>query len=122
MNTQTQPDIRREIVIQHARSFGILLILAACVLGYLCIYSPIQEAAAGAPSVSISIMGAFVAVTASVLGPAYLIGGSKFVELIWPPPGPWGVQNYIVFGLTLATAVAAFFALRYYLGTLGYAF
>ena len=117
-----EADQRRETVIKYARPIGAGLTVLAIVLGYLCIYTPIQEATQGAESVSVSFKGALVAVIIAVLGPAYLIGGGRFVEIIWPPPGPWGFTNYAVLTITVAVVAGVFFGLRHYLGTLGYSF
>ena len=119
---EQQIDPRREAVIKNARKIGVGLTAGAAVLAYMCIYAPIHEASQGAATLRVSFTGAVGAVILAVLGPLYLIGGGRFVEAIWPPPGPWGFTNYFISILTLAVSAGVIFGLRYYLGTLGYSF
>jgi hypothetical protein len=122
MNEQPAVDERREFVLAHARLVGGFLILAGLGLAYICIYQPMQDAETGAAKVDVSIMGALVAVISLALGPGYLIGGRRFVELIWPPPGPWRLGSYLMFVAVLALGGAIFWGFRTYLINRGYDF
>jgi hypothetical protein len=113
---EQQIDLRREAVIKNARKIGVGLTAGAAVL------APIQEASQGAATVRVPFAGAAGAVILAVLGPAYLIGGGRFVEAIWSSPGPWGFTNYFISILTLPVSVGVIFGLGYYLRTLGYSF
>jgi hypothetical protein len=112
----------RDFSLKYARQLGWLFFVCGLILGLLCIVLPIWQSKNGSSSASFSYMGAAISIIALCLAPGYIIGGRRFVELIWPQPGKWTLASILTLMVTCSICFGVFFGLRAYLARFGYSF
>ncbi len=102
------------------RAIGAFLLAVGALLGYLCVYQPLEAAERQADSVSFSLKGAVLCPIAVVMGAIYLLMGQHATTIFGtrdePKPAVW------VIGIALAAAgFGLYFWLKAALAAKGYA-
>lgn len=82
------------------RMIGVVLLISGSVLGYLCVYQPLQSAWSGAPTVSVSLKGAILA-PMCLIGLMYLALGSRVIPIMGTREKPTLAAYAIGIGLVL---------------------
>ncbi len=96
------------------------MLIGGCVLGYLCIYQPLESARSGAPQVSVSLKGAILA-PIGLIGLLYLVLGPRTTAIMGSREKPTTVAYAIGFGAVLL-GVGIYLWLRSALQAHGYDF
>jgi hypothetical protein len=102
------------------RLIGLFLLICGVVLGYLCIYQPLQSAWNGAPSLSISLKGAIFA-PIGLIGLMYLVLGPSTTAIMGTKDRPKPLAYAIMIGCLLL-GIGIYFWLRATLAAHGYEF
>jgi hypothetical protein len=110
----------RDFSLKYARQLGWLLLACGITLGVVAIVLPILLARNGDSSMSLSYFGGACSVSALCFAPGYIIGGRRFVELIWPQKGQVTFASVFTLILVCLINLGVFFGLRAYLGMLGF--
>jgi hypothetical protein len=82
------------------RVIGLVMLLGGAVLGYLCIYQPLEAAWSGAPKVSVSLKGAILA-PIGLVGLLYLVLGPRATAVMGTREKPTPAAYIIVAGAAL---------------------
>jgi hypothetical protein len=112
----------QEVVAQHPRKFGAAFTAFGLAFLYWKLVLPLQQSAAKAENISISVKATVLGVTFFVLGITYCVFGVRAVALLNPRPGQSKVLAVTCGILLTAFAFAVFFALKYVLASRGYVF
>jgi hypothetical protein len=99
---------------------GVVMIIFGALLGYLCIYQPIESARNGEASVSISLKGALLA-PIGLLGLMYLVLGSRVTAIMGTRQERKPASYVIVVGIILL-GIGTYIWLRTTLQSYGYDF
>ncbi len=87
------------------RVIGLVLLISGGLLGYLCVYEPLESARNGAPTVSVSLKGAILA-PIGLIGLMYLVLGPRATAIMGtrekPTPAAYGILiGAVLLGLGL---------------------
>jgi hypothetical protein len=82
------------------RVIGVVLLISGGVLGYFCVYQPLESAWRGAPTVSVSLKGAILA-PLSLIGLMYLVLGQRASTIMGTREKPKPTAYPITFGAVL---------------------
>ena len=105
---------------------GLLLILSGLALGYFFIYTPLDEAAQGAKTISTTMKGAVITPMVLVLGIGILIGGERFTTVISNSPektkryGKTSLTGWLVLGIAMLSGFGVYYWLENALKAYGY--
>lgn len=99
---------------------GVVLIVSGAVLGYLCVFQPLESAWGGAPTVSVSLKGALLAPIALV-GVMYLAMGQRAATIMGTREKPTPAA-YLISCVVILLGVGLYLWLRSTLQDHGYDF
>jgi hypothetical protein len=102
------------------RVIGVVLLISGGLLGYLCIYQPLESAWGGAPTVSVSLKGAILA-PISLIGLMYLGLGQRANTIMGTREKPTPTAYAIGIGVMLL-GFGLYLWLRFTLEAHGYDF
>ncbi len=102
------------------RLIGILLLAAGGLLGYLCIYQPLESASRREPKVSVSLKGAILA-PICLIGVMFLVLGSHATIIMGTRQHPKPAAYVIAIGVVLL-GIVLYIWLRRSLEAFGYDF
>jgi hypothetical protein len=106
--------------IMKERMIGAVLLISGGMLGYLCVYKPLESAWSGAPEVSLSLKGAIFAPLA-LIGLTYLVLGQHATSIMGTREKPKPAAYAITIGVLLL-GIVLYFWLRSTLQAHGYDF
>ncbi len=102
------------------RIVGVLLLLVGGMLGYFCVYDPLEAAKRGDPSVSVSLKGSILA-PVCLIGVMYVVLGAGVTPIMGTREHPKPAAYIISIGL-IALGFGLYFWLRSTLEGYGYDF
>lgn len=106
----------------NPRKTGSLSLLLGGFFIYQYMIKPMQEGAAGASHVNLSLKACGVAVFFVVFGLALILGGEPVAAVLRPAPGDSRVAAFMAGGVIAAIGIGAFFLIKSHLESLGYVF
>jgi hypothetical protein len=102
------------------RVIGVVLLLGGILLGYLCVYQPLESARHGAPTVSTSLKGAILA-PMGLIGVMYLVLGQRVNNFMGTREKPT-TAAYIIGVAAVLLGIGLYLWLRSTLQDYGYDF
>lgn len=111
----------REFVLNNARKLGWLMLLGSVVIALVAIAWPLWRASQGASAALVSFRGAMVAAAGFAMAPGYIIGGRRFVALVWPEPGHGRLTSFVMVVGTVVIAAGTYWLLRAWIASQGFA-
>jgi hypothetical protein len=103
------------------RLIGLVLLVVGAVLGYFCVYEPLEAAGRQAAEVSLEMKGAILFPLAVGMGLAYLILGSAATAVFGTREKP-SVLAYVSAIVLVLLGVGLYFWLQFTLEAQGYQF